>query len=122
MSVKKQAAAEPVKKAPVGYTDEQLDAGRTARLEGLSWVKVAERAGVKSDGHFSRVLRARFPEMEGQRAELSAQSKAKAAEAKPAATKPEPATQGKPQAKAAKAQSKPARPRRGAKAPTGEEA
>jgi hypothetical protein len=45
------------------YTAEQLAAGREARLAGMSWPKVAEAAGVKSDGYFSRVLRATFADL-----------------------------------------------------------
>ena len=39
------------------YTEQQLAAGREARGEGLSHAQVAAAAGVKSKGHFSRVLR-----------------------------------------------------------------
>lgn len=46
-----------------GYSDEQLQKGRAARLDGASWTKVAETAGVKSENYFSRVLRERFPEL-----------------------------------------------------------
>lgn len=45
------------------YTPEQLATGREARLAGASWPKVAEAAGVKSDGYFSRVLRATFADL-----------------------------------------------------------
>jgi hypothetical protein len=65
-----------------GYTDEQLQKGRTARLDGGTWTAVAASAGVKAESHFSKVLREPLPE-------LTAPAKKPApAKAKPAAKKP----------------------------------
>lgn len=46
------------------YTEEQLAAGRDARIAGDSWKGVAATAGVKSPVYFSKVLRATFPKLE----------------------------------------------------------
>jgi hypothetical protein len=78
------APSAPSHKGATGprYTPEQLKKGKEARLEGKSWVEVAKAAGVKSDGHFSRVLRAEFPGLNdlkpGERASEAAMRKATA--------------------------------------------
>jgi predicted transcriptional regulator len=46
------------------YTEDQLAAGRDARIAGESWKGVAATAGVKSPVYFSKVLRATFPKLE----------------------------------------------------------
>lgn len=68
------------------YTAKQLQAGREARLEGLSWAKVAEKAGVKSESYFSRVLRERFPEL-AEKPKPAQKAPAKTAAKKPTARK-----------------------------------
>ena len=69
---------EPAKVGGTGprYTEEQLEAGRAARMRGLTNAKVAEAAGVKSPNYFAKTLRATFPDLDACAAEAKAILKA----------------------------------------------
>lgn len=45
------------------YTEEQLAAGKASREQGSNWERVAADAGVKAASHFSKAVRAAYPEV-----------------------------------------------------------